>query len=328
MPNKLSVNNKINNIIDSIIVYIWTYVVIALPPLTIIYFMKLFSVETDFFSSASVASLDFPTLVAVAIILPAIGSALCVWRKKIPVVFFWRQDKQSKLHTVALSLLFSVVLWLFYSIFSFLGYFGLAILFLFFLLYLPMSTRFLSSIDFNKLKHFILPGKNKSGIRMIENISYIVVVLLLLHTLVMIADVRIRAYNHQQAYLSRLPQIKTVKPGIAYYDTKVVLLGKGFGWKGKIDTDTRFKYQDGKIDISLWTDTKVIFTVPLHWKLGDLSIWLQKPMEWDGENIVVNSNKVKLRLISRDDGWDKDDDAYFEQLKVLDKETLKINGYK
>ena len=50
-------------------------------------------------------------------------------------------------------------------------------------------------------------------------------------------------------------------------------------------------------------------------------------MKWDGKNIMVKSNEVKLQLISRDNGWDKDDDAYFEQLKHLDKETLKINGY-
>lgn len=319
---------KINNIIDDVIVFIWVYIIIALPPLAIIHVMKLFSLEQGLFYGSSMTTLDFSTLIIVSIALPAIGSALSLWRKKLNLPLFWQQNNQAKLHTVALSLLLSIVLWQFYSLFSFLNLFGLMVLFSFFLLYLPLSINFLSSIDFNKVKLIVLPEKNTPKIRVIERISYVVVILLLLHTLVMIADVRIRAYNHQQAYLSRLPQIKIVKPGIAYYDTKVVLLGKGFGWKGKIDTDTKFKYQDGKIDISLWTDTKVIFTVPLHWKLGDLSIWLQKPMEWDGENMVANSNKVKLRLISRDDGWDKDDDAYFEQLKHLDKETLKINGYK
>lgn len=320
--------NKIKNIVDDIIIFIWVYVVVTLPPLAIIYVMKLFSLEQGLFSGSSATTLDFSTLVIVSIALPAIGSALSLWRKKLHLLLFWQQDNQAKLHTIALSLLLSIVLWQFYSLFSFLNLFGVLILFLFFLLYLPPAINFLGSIDFNRVKHIVLPEKNMPKIRIIEHVAYITVVLLLIHGLVIVADGQIRAYNHQQAYLSRLPLIKVVKPEIAYYDTKVILLGKGFGWKGKIDTDTKFKYQDGRIDISLWTDTKVIFTVPLHWKLGDLSIWLQKPMEWDGENIVVNSNKVKLRLISRDDGWDKDDDAYFEQLKHLDKETLKINGYK
>lgn len=322
----MNMNKKRNGVIDDIIFFIWIYVVVALPPLSIIYLMKLFSLETDFFSSSAVSTLDFPTLVIFSLILPAAGSILSIWRRKIALLFFWSLEKQSLFHTAFVSFLLSIVLWQFYSIFSFLGYFGLIILFFFFLLYLPTSTRFLGSINFNKLKLFITPSQSMTKSSVIERIFYIIIILLFMHTLVIIADGKIRAYNHYQSFLSRHPKIETVKPQIVYYDTKVILIGHGFGWKGKIDT--KFKYQEGKIDISLWTDTKVIFTVPLHWKLGDLTIWLQKPIEWDGKNMMVNSNEVKLRLISRDDGWDKDDDAYFEQLKYLDKETLKINGYK
>ena len=117
--------------IDDIIIFIWTYIVIALPPMAILYF----------FPDSDIATLDFPTLIAISIILPAIGSALSVWRKKIPAVFFWHLDKQAKLHTAAVSLLFSIILWQFYSIFSFLNYFGVIILFLFFLLFFPLPTR-------------------------------------------------------------------------------------------------------------------------------------------------------------------------------------------
>jgi hypothetical protein len=323
---KLFKNNKINRIIDDVIAFIWVYVVIALPPLSLIYLMKLFSLETDFFSSSSARTIDFPTLIILFLFLPALGSALSIWRKKIRLLFFWQLEKQALIHIAFVSLLLSFVLWQFYAIFSILSYFGLFILFSFFLLYLPISARFLGSVDFNKLKNFLIPASNMSNLRLAERILYIFVILLFIHSLVIMTDGKIRKYNHYQLFLSRHPRIEVVKPQIVYYDTKVVLLGRGFGWKGKIDT--KFKYQEGKIDISLWTDTKVIFTVPLHWKTGDLSIWLQKPIEWDGKNMMVNSNNVKLRLISRDDGWDKDDDAYFEQLKHLDKEVLKINGYK
>ena len=302
--------------IDDIIIFIWTYIVIALPPMAILYF----------FPDSDIATLDFPTLIAISIILPAIGSALSVWRKKIPAVFFWHLDKQAKLHTAAVSLLFSIVLWQFYSIFSFLNYFGVIVLFLFFLLYLPLSTKYLNSIDFDKLKLFIISSKKISKIRLVERILYTLVVLLLIHISIIAADGQIRAYNHYQVLLSRYPKIKNIKPEIVYYANKVVLTGRGFGWKGTIDTN--FKYKNGNIDIFLWTDTKVIFVVPLHWKEGDLDIWIQKPIEWDGKKMIVKSNVIKLHLISRDDGWDKNDDAYFEQLKHLDKETLEINGYK
>lgn len=288
--------------------------------------MKLFSLETDFFLSSSVTALDFPTLVIFSLVLPAIGSALCVWRKKISLIFFWRLNRQSLFQTTTVSLLLSTILWQFYSIFSFLGYFGFVFLFLFFLLYLPVSTLFLGSINFNNLKLFIFPEKNTSKIRVAERICYITAILLLMHVFITFADGQIRIFNHYQAFLIRHPKIEKIKPEIVYYGTKVILTGRGFGWKGKIDT--KFKYQEGKIDISLWTDTKVIFTVPLHWKIGDITIWIQKPTEWDGKKVIFNSNEIKLHLISRDNGWDKEDDAFFEQLKHLDKETREINGYK
>ncbi|MBI5122357.1 hypothetical protein HZA75_00700 [Candidatus Roizmanbacteria bacterium] len=312
--------------IDDIIIFIWTYIVIALPPLAILYLIRLFFPEADFFSYSNIITLDFPTLVVVSIVLPAIGAGLSILRKKTKFLFFLHLDKQAKFHTATVSLLLSVVLWKLYFVFSSLGYLGLIILFLFFLLYLPLSTSYLNSIDFNKLKSFIFPSINLSKIRLVERILYILTVLLLIHTLVVASDGQIRALNHHLILLSRYPQIKNVKPKIVYYGSKVILLGRGFGWGGEINT--KFKNREGNIDITLWNDTKVIFTVPLHWREGDLDIWIQKPIEWDGKKMVIKSNLVKLRLISRDDGWGKDDDEYFEQLKQLDKETLELNGYK
>lgn len=311
--------------IDDIIIFIWTYIVIALPPLAILYLIRLFFPEADFFSYSNVITLDFPTLVVISIVLPAIGAGLSIFRKKIKFLFFLHLDKEAKLHTATVSLLLSVVLWKLYFVFSSLGYLGLIILFLFFLLYIPLSTSYLSSIDFNKLKSFIFPPINLPKIRLVERILYILTVLLLIHTLVIVSDGQIRAFNHHLVLLSRLPRITKIKPKIVYYGTKVILTGRRFGWGGEINTN--FKNQEGNIDITLWNDTKVIFTVPLHWKEGELDIWIQKPLEWDGKKMTIKSNLVKLRLIPRDDGWGKDDDEYFEQLKHLDKETLEINGY-
>jgi len=311
--------------IDDIIIFIWTYIVIALPPLAILYLIRSFFPEADFFSYSNIITLDFPTLVVVSIVLPAIGAGLSILRKKTKFLFFLHLDKQAKLQTMAVSFLLSIILWKLYFVFSFLGYLGLIILFLFFLLYLPLSTSYLNSIDFNKLKSFIFPFINLSKIRLVERILYILTVLLLIHILVVASDGQIRALNHHLIFLSRLPRITNVKPKIVYYGSKVILLGKGFGWGGEINT--KFKNREGNIDITLWNDTKVIFTVPLHWREGDLDIWIQKPIEWDGKKMVIKSNLVKLRLISRDDGWGKEDDEYFEQLKHLDKETLELNGY-
>jgi len=311
--------------IDDLIIFIWSYVVIALPPLTILFLMKLFVPDAEFFADSAVTTLDFSTLVAVAIILPAIGSVLSIWRKKIKIIFFWNLEKQIKIGTVITALALSFALWYFYSVFAFLSYFGLVILCAFFLFYLPFTTTFLSSLNFDRLNLFIIPKKKMLKTEIIKRICYMVVVLLFIHSIVILGDSQIRIFIHSQQYNARHPQIINVEPYIVYYDTEIILKGRGFGWKGLIDT--KFKYQNGIINISSWTDTKVIFTVPLHWKTGDITIWIQKPIEWDGKKITVNSNQVKLRLISRDDGWGKDDDDYFEQLNHLNKEALKLNGY-
>lgn len=315
-----------NKKIDALIIFIWLYLVVALPPFVILYLIRVFSPASDLFGDFMIRTPDFPALVTTAIALPLIGLVLSLWRKKLKIVFFWKLKKQSKMHFIIISLLLSFVLWQYYSLLSLLSYLGLIILVIFFLPILPLIDKYLRSVNFDMVKAYIIPSRNKERKYFIKKILFSMIILLSIHLTVMILDTKIYEYNHNQQFIARHPQINNIRPQIVYYDNKVVLTGRGFGWKGLIDT--KFKYQDGVINVSLWTDTKVIFTVPLHWKVGDLTIWIQKPIEWDGKNVTVKSNEVKLRLISRDDGWDKDDDAYFEQLKHLDQETLKINGYK
>ena len=312
--------------IDALIIFIWLYLVIALPPLAILYLIKIFSPASGLFGDLMVKIPDFPALVATAVALPLIGVALSLWRKKLKIVLFWNLKKQSKMHFIFISFLLSFVLWQFYSVLSFLSYFGLIILIIFLLLILPLIDKYLRSVNFDMVKAYIIPARNKERKYFGKKILLSLIILLSIHMVVMILDAKIYEYNHNQQFMARHPQINNIKPKIVYYDTKVILTGRGFGWKGLIDT--KFKYQEGIINVSLWTDTKVIFTVPLHWKTGDITIWIQKATDWDGKKVLLNSDEVKLRLISRDDGWDKDDDAYFEQLKHLDKETLGLNGYK
>lgn len=315
-----------NKKIDALIIFIWLYLVVALPPFVILYLIRVFSPASDLFGDFMIRTPDFPALVTTAIALPLIGLVLSLWRKKLKIVFFWKLKKQSKMHFTFISLLLSFALWQLFSVLSFLSYLGFIILVIFFLPILPLIDKYLRSVNFDMVKAYLIPARNRELKYFAKKIFFSLIILLLIHMTVMILDTKINEYNHNQQFIARHPQIYNVKPQIVYYDNKVVLTGRGFGWKGLIDT--KFKYPDGVINVSLWTDTKVIFTVPLHWKVGNLTIWLQKPIEWDGKNITVKSNEVKLRLISRDDGWDKDDDAYFEQLKHLDQETLKINGYK
>lgn len=131
-----------------------------------------------------------------------------------------------------------------------------------------------------------------------------------------------------QNYLLRQsydPVIYSQQPSIVYNSTKVVLHGRRFGW----NTDKKSTLQaNGKpLNVSLWTDTEIVFEVPLDIAVGKLSIRIDKPVFWNGKNSVTRSNTATLRVISRTNGWDEEDDLFFKQLKSLPSEVRKINGY-
>ncbi len=313
--------------IDNVILFIWVYIVIALPPFLILNLMQLSSTEPDFIMKFVRKIPELPTLIIIAIILPAIGVFLSVLRKKIKIVYFWQLDKQGKIKITFFSLFLSLVLWRFFSVLNKLSYLGLIILFMFFLLYLPLATMYLDSLNFNKLKLLIAPPQQKFTPMIIGNIFFSLIVLLFIHASVIALDGQIRTYTHNQIFISRMPQIYSVEPRLVYHGTKVVVLGKNFGWKVPTQS-TKFYTQQGELNIDLWTNSKIIFTVPLQWKPGNIEVWEKTILNWDDKNIDVQSNIAKIKLISVTNSFTPDDDAYFQQLKHLNKETLKINGYK
>lgn len=312
--------------IDYIILLIWAYIVIALPTFSVLYLLVSSSNDTDLFPDLYGKTIDFPAIIGAAIILPVIGVILSILRKKIKIVYFWKLDNLDKIKFVTISLTLSTILWRFFHVLYYPHYFGLIILFTFFLFYLPMATVYLNSIDINKLKVFTAYSGNKSVFSMIKNILFALAVLLLIHKSVIYSDEQIRSFNYSQLLMSRYPQITNAEPKIVYYGNKVILKGRRFGWKGTVDT--KFKYNNGQIKIDLWTDTKVIFTIPLHWKVGEINVWIERPTDWEDDIMILRSNEIKVQLISRDNGWDKEDDVYFEQLKHIGKEALELNGYK
>ncbi|OGK18249.1 hypothetical protein A3G67_03050 [Candidatus Roizmanbacteria bacterium RIFCSPLOWO2_12_FULL_40_12] len=312
--------------IDGLVIFIWVYLVIVLPSLFILYFIKISSPELNAFSNLLKTTPDFPAILISTIALSTIGVCLSLFRRKMSLIDILELLKQEKVYFVALSLFISIILWRFFSVFDTLDYFGLIIIFVFFFFFLPILNGYLNSVDFNKVKLFITPSVKKPALSLIENLLFGLALLLLLHTSVFALDAQIRAYNHRKIILSRYPTITNHEPKIVYYGTKVILTGRRFGWKGNIDANLR--HSAGKINIDLWTDTEIIFTIPLHWKEGKIEIWIEKSVEAENSKIKkVKSNKVSLQLISRDNGWDEGDEAYFKQLKKLDKKTLRINGY-
>ncbi len=141
----------------------------------------------------------------------------------------------------------------------------------------------------------------------------------------------IKVERQKKYRLSLNPQISKVEPKYVYAANKVIIFGKNFGWK---ESDSSLLIKDsGKakegVTTDLWTDTKIIFVVPLNWKNGEIRLWIEKPVMWDTTLITAKSNAVNIKIIPRTDPNvpnSPDDEAYVEQMKYLDPETLQING--
>lgn len=125
--------------------------------------------------------------------------------------------------------------------------------------------------------------------------------------------------------LTMNPTITHIEPKFAYYSTKIIIKGHGFGWQQNDKAVLQTQY--GDVNTDLWTDTKIIFTIPLHWKTGTINLAVKKLIIWKGRREISQSAVVNITLLSRSSTFNKNDDEFFRELKNLDEETLQINGY-
>lgn len=122
------------------------------------------------------------------------------------------------------------------------------------------------------------------------------------------------------------PKIIKIEPKTVYRSTKIIIWGRSFG----ADPDgsiVKIMTNLGPVHKDFWTDTKIYITVPLSWKDGPMKLWVEKPVLWDGHWTLRKSNIVTINLLPVTGEFTPADDTYFNQLKYLDKETLKLNGY-
>lgn len=130
------------------------------------------------------------------------------------------------------------------------------------------------------------------------------------------------------------PVIIKIEPGIVYQSSKIILFGKGFGSKVDNNYFRLMILMDKKlftVNTDYFDDKKIIFTVPIDWNPQRLYYWIEKRIEWNNKIILTKSNVVSTELIPRINSYSPafspKDNEYFEQLKNLDKETLRLNGY-
>ena len=134
----------------------------------------------------------------------------------------------------------------------------------------------------------------------------------------------IQIINHEKIRPSLDPIIETVEPKLAYKATKIVIYGKKFGW----DVKKSQALIDGKkIDAVIWTDSKIVFPVPLDWKDGPHKIWIEKKIDWDEKKQIAKSEEFEIKILPIGKNFTKEDDLYLEQMKMWRKETRELNGY-
>lgn len=172
----------------------------------------------------------------------------------------------------------------------------------------------------------ILPGKIESYKRNL--ILYTVRLILMSIILVFVSITFIVVVKFIDKKIERTkinPQIHKVEPQIVYPANKIIINGHNLGWKE--NNGIRLMNQYGEVQTELWTDSKIIFTVPLSWKDAEIQLWVEKDVQWSGSIITTQSKRQIIQLLQIDSVINEDHDKYLEQLKDLDDETLIINGY-
>jgi len=179
----------------------------------------------------------------------------------------------------------------------------------------PIFNNFIKEIVFfyipcSKKQKDVQKSVNRIGITLIIVFAYFII-----HYLI----------SRSIAYERLSPTIYKIEPKIVYHATNVIVKGNNFGWRLKPSDKLMSQY--GEISTSLWDISKIIFVIPLHWKPGKINLWIERESSWNSRKIVVRSNIISIKLLSISSIINKDDEEYFNQLKWLDKETLKLNGY-
>ncbi|MBI3619761.1 hypothetical protein HY214_01295 [Candidatus Roizmanbacteria bacterium] len=150
--------------------------------------------------------------------------------------------------------------------------------------------------------------------------------ILLFTVIIMMTNIFISGKRREQTRRSLNPVILLVEPKIIYRSSRILIKGRNLGWKPD-DEKLRLMTQFGEISKDNWTESEIILTVPLHWKDGIIQLWVEKPITWNGKAIIAKSEIKTIQLIPSSNTFTPLDDLFFQQLKLLSKETLEINGY-
>jgi hypothetical protein len=119
------------------------------------------------------------------------------------------------------------------------------------------------------------------------------------------------------------PTISYIGPTILHNASYALIKGSGFGseYSGEIRIMSTF----GEIQESSWTNSGIVFRVPLDWTVGIFSVWLERKV--DNNWVKVPMSEYNIKLLDKNTLWTAEDDQYYQQVTSGPDELLKASEY-
>lgn len=200
--------------------------------------------------------------------------------------------------------------------------------------FLPQVVKLYSSLDFSYfIRLFIRSKEGILQLRVKKNWSRIfyqlIISLFFLSSFIFIVisvtgfiALKANGYLLKQKKLRESFTITKIIPRKTTYAEKVDVYGYNFGWRQNEKYIMQTEY--GPFVPSLWNDTKLSFTVPLHWKEGKVNLWLEKTAQESSQSALLQSNKVEMEILSRWDFFPEQSDYEQDFPKYLIRIVKKI----
>lgn len=170
-----------------------------------------------------------------------------------------------------------------------------------------------------------LQSHNQNYVRQLQKYAILVIFIVLSSMFVILTMVTGEKISKKLRRSAMNPSVRLVEPTLLYRSNKVIITGNSFG--SKFNNKYRLIQDSYEIRTDYWENDKIIFTVPLDWKVGTHRIWIEKPVEWEGKTVIEKTKPVMIRVLPVTGRFTPEDDLYFEQMKTWRQETREINGY-
>ncbi len=142
-----------------------------------------------------------------------------------------------------------------------------------------------------------------------------------------VVEKRAKRIAEKKAWLADHPVMEVLEPKIVFSSNKILIKGKHFGWQEDKQSKAKLMSSEGEVRVDLWTNEKIIFTVPLGWAGKTVNVWIEKEREWKGKKIRDKSDVLAIKVLSLDNLSKEDEKLYYQELRSISDEAKGLNGY-